>query len=157
MRYFTLPRVHTRFVAVDGDVVRNWANCGAPGSACAPADARGGAAGSSRASASASAPSRPVVARGVPFRWPLWLLFTSERRHRDRSDERTAPKDVAIAYILWFFLGVLGVHHFYLGKVGRGVLWLLTAGLFGIGLIVDLFTLPSQVRQVNAQRAVGIG
>lgn len=67
------------------------------------------------------------------------------------------PKDVAVSYILWFFLGVLGVHHFYLGKVGRGVLWLLTGGLLGIGLIVDLFTLPSQVRQINAQRAMGIG
>ncbi len=67
------------------------------------------------------------------------------------------PKDLAISYILWFFLGVLGVHHFYLGKIGRGVLWLLTGGLFLVGWIVDLFTLPAQVRTVNAQRAVGIG
>lgn len=66
------------------------------------------------------------------------------------------PKSVGLAYVLWFFLGVLGIHHFYLGKVGRGLLWLLTAGLFGIGLLVDLFTLPAQVRAVNAQRAVGI-
>lgn len=66
------------------------------------------------------------------------------------------PKDVALTYILWFFLGLLGVHHFYMGKVGRGFLWLFTAGLFGIGWLVDLFTIPSQVRTVNARRAVGI-
>ena len=66
-------------------------------------------------------------------------------------------KDVGVAYLLWFFFGVLGIHHFYLGKTGRGVLWLLTGGLLGVGLLVDLFTLPSQVRQVNSQRAMGIG
>lgn len=66
-------------------------------------------------------------------------------------------KNLGVAYLLWFFFGILGVHHFYLGKVGRGLLWLLTGGLLGIGLLVDLFTLPSQVRQVNAQRAMGIG
>ncbi|GMA36909.1 TM2 domain-containing protein [Demequina litorisediminis] len=66
------------------------------------------------------------------------------------------PKSLLVAYLLWFFLGVLGIHHFYLGKIGRGLLYLFTAGVFGIGLLVDLFTLPSQTRTVNAQRAVGI-
>lgn len=36
-------------------------------------------------------------------------------------------------------LGLFGVHKFYLGKVGTGVFYLLTAGGFGIGLIVDIF------------------
>ena len=66
------------------------------------------------------------------------------------------PKELVVAYLLWFFLGLFGAHHFYLGKVGRGFLWLFTLGLFGIGLLIDLFTLPAQTRQVNAQRAVGI-
>lgn len=65
-------------------------------------------------------------------------------------------KDTAITYILWFFFGLLGVHHFYMGKIGRGILWLLTAGLFGIGWLVDLFTIPSQVRTVNARRMAGM-
>jgi len=49
-----------------------------------------------------------------------------------------------------------GIQHFYLGKIGRGVLWLLTGGLLGVGLIIDLFTLPQQVKTVNARWAVGI-
>lgn len=65
-------------------------------------------------------------------------------------------KQTPIAYVLWFFLGVLGVHHFYLGKIGRGILYLLTVGVFGIGLLIDLFTLPAQVRAVNAQRVTGV-
>lgn len=65
------------------------------------------------------------------------------------------PKDTAITYILWFFLGLAGIHHFYLGKIGRGILWLLTGGLLGIGWLVDLFTIPSQVRKVNERRAMG--
>jgi hypothetical protein len=69
------------------------------------------------------------------------------------------PKEVGIAYALMLFtlVGVAGIQHFYLGKVGRGVLWLLTFGLLGIGTIIDLFTLPSQTKTINARRAVGIG
>jgi len=48
-----------------------------------------------------------------------------------------SPKNRTAALLLSFFLGYLGIHRFYVGKVGTGVLWLLTAGFFGIGNIVD--------------------
>lgn len=46
-----------------------------------------------------------------------------------------------ILAIVCFFFGVLGVHRFAVGKIGTGVLYLFTAGLFGIGVIVDFIML----------------
>lgn len=60
-------------------------------------------------------------------------------------------KESGITYILWLFFGILGVHQFYLGKNGRGLLYLFTLGVLGIGVLVDLFTIPAQVRKVNGR------
>ena len=46
-------------------------------------------------------------------------------------------KSQSIAIALWFFLGIIGVHRFYLGHIGLGVLYLLTGGLCGIGWLID--------------------
>ena len=59
--------------------------------------------------------------------------------------------NVGIAYLLWLVsgCGCLGLHRFYLGKVGTGILWLCTGGLFGIGCIYDALTMGKQVREAN--------
>ncbi len=46
--------------------------------------------------------------------------------------------DKWIAFLLCLFLGGLGAHKFYEGRIGMGILYLLTAGLLGIGWIIDL-------------------
>lgn len=48
-----------------------------------------------------------------------------------------SPKNRLAALLLCFFLGYLGIHRFYVGKVGTGLIWLFTAGFFGIGALVD--------------------
>ena len=60
-------------------------------------------------------------------------------------------RELWIVYLLWFFLGLIGVHKFYLNKFGWGILYILTGGIFLIGWIVDLFTIPMQVRAYNEQ------
>lgn len=60
------------------------------------------------------------------------------------------PKSKVVAYLLLLFFGFLGAHKFYVGKIGMGIIYLFTGGLYGFGVLIDLFTLGSQVDIANA-------
>jgi len=49
----------------------------------------------------------------------------------------TSPKSYVATILLCFCLGTLGIHRFYVGKIGTGILMLVTAGGFGIWQIID--------------------
>ena len=59
------------------------------------------------------------------------------------------PADYNLAWILLTFLGVFGIHRFYLGKIVTGIIYLFTGGLFLIGVIYDLWTLNDQIAEIN--------
>ncbi len=61
------------------------------------------------------------------------------------------PIDYNIAWLLLVFLGLFGIHRFYLGKIGTGLLYLLTFGLCGLGYIYDLWTLNDQITLINGR------
>ncbi len=61
-------------------------------------------------------------------------------------------KSKLTAYLLWGFLGSFSMHRFYLGKVGSGILYLLTGQLLGIGWIIDLFILGNMVDNFNNKK-----
>jgi TM2 domain-containing membrane protein YozV len=54
-----------------------------------------------------------------------------------------SDKKKTITLILCILLGTLGVHRFYVGKIGTGIVWLLTAGIFGIGWLIDVIKIAT--------------
>ena len=59
----------------------------------------------------------------------------------DRFDEIRSEKGFVPAVLLCFFLGTLGVHRFYVGKIGTGILQLLTLGGLGVWALIDFIIL----------------
>lgn len=83
-----------------------------------------------------------------------WLidLFLIPGMDREADLRFTAgPFNYNVSWILLTFLGIFGVHRFYLGKWLSGLLWLCTGGLLMIGVAYDFWTLNDQVTVRNAQ------
>jgi len=81
-----------------------------------------------------------------------WIvdLFLIPGMDREADDKYTSgTKNYTVSWVLLTFLGIFGIHRFYLGKWITGLIWLLTGGLFLIGLLYDLWTLNTQIDEVN--------
>ncbi len=69
----------------------------------------------------------------------------------DEADLRfePGPIDYTVAWLLLTFLGAFGVHRLYMGKWPTAILYLLTLGLIGFGILYDFLTLNSQISERN--------
>ncbi len=72
-----------------------------------------------------------------------WMERTAELRYTPGAI------DYSIAWLLLTFLGPFGIHRFYMGKWGTGILYLLTLGLALVGVLYDFWTLNSQISEEN--------
>jgi TM2 domain-containing membrane protein YozV len=80
----------------------------------------------------------------------LFLIPSMDREADLRF--RAGRYDYNVAWILLTFLGVFGIHRFYMGKWFTGILYLLTGGLFLIGYIYDYWTLNDQLTILNSEQ-----
>ena len=83
-----------------------------------------------------------------------WLidLFLMPSLERD-ADLRfhAGPLDYTVAWVLLTFVGIFGIHRFYQEKWLSGALYLLTGGVFGLGVVYDFWTLNDQISLLNAE------
>jgi len=82
-----------------------------------------------------------------------WLIDVFLIPGMDREADlrfRAGRVNYTVAWLLLTFLGLLGVHRFYMGKWVTGIVYLCTAGLLGIGYLYDFWTLNDQITVVNA-------
>jgi len=84
---------------------------------------------------------------GIGWLIDLFLIPSMARNADLRFTEGLI--DYNIAWVLLTFLGLLGIHRFYLGKWLTGIIYLCTAGIFGIGYIYDYWTLNDQITIIN--------
>ncbi|MBP5977024.1 TM2 domain-containing protein [Brasilonema sp. CT11] len=65
----------------------------------------------------------------------------------NNNNSKDTQERLLVSYILsaGWFVGLGGLHRLYNGKIGTGILWLLTGGVLGIGQFVDLFIIPNMV------------
>lgn len=64
---------------------------------------------------------------------------------------RSGNINYTVAWILLTFLGLFGIHRFYMGKWLTGIVYLLSGGIFGIGYLYDYWTLNDQVSLINSR------
>ena len=84
---------------------------------------------------------------GIGWIIDMFLIPSMDRRADLRYQSGTI--DYNAAWILLTFLGIFGVHRFYMGKWLTGIVYLLTGGIFGLGYLYDFWTLNEQISEIN--------
>lgn len=55
----------------------------------------------------------------------------------EENNIRISKKSRLVAFLLCYIFGMFGAHRFYVGKKGTAILYILTMGLFGVGMLID--------------------
>lgn len=84
---------------------------------------------------------------GIGWLIDLFLIPSMDRKADLRFP--TGRLNYTVAWILLTFLGLFGIHRFYMGKWLTGILYLLTGGLFTLGYLYDYWTLNNQIAEIN--------
>lgn len=84
---------------------------------------------------------------GIGWLIDLFLIPGMDREADLRF--RSGRVNYTVAWVLLTFLGLFGIHRFYMGKWVTGIVYLCTAGLLGIGYLYDFWTLNDQITVVN--------
>ena len=84
---------------------------------------------------------------GIGWLIDLFLIPSMDRQADFRF--RAGRIDYTVAWVLLTFFGLFGIHRMYMGKWITGIVYLLTAGLIGIGYLYDFWTLNDQITVIN--------
>jgi len=85
---------------------------------------------------------------GIGWLVDLFLIPSMDRKADLRFS--AGKVDYNMTWILLAFLGLFGVHRFYMGKWVTGLLYLLTGGILSFGYLYDYWTLNDQISSINA-------
>jgi len=88
-----------------------------------------------------------------------WIIDLFLIPSMDREADRIyieGPIDYNISWILLTFAGYFGLHRFYMRKWFSGLLYLISAGLLGIGIVYDFWTLNEQISEINSRYQQGV-
>lgn len=83
--------------------------------------------------------------------WLIDLFLIPGMSEDANFDYSRGNLDYTIGWVLLTFLGIFGVHRFYMGKFITGIIYLLSGGLFAIGIIYDYWSLNEQIDALNRE------
>lgn len=80
-----------------------------------------------------------------------WFRFPILLKRYERTEGKLKERYRDDAYLLWFPLGLLGLHHFYLKRPVWGLLYMLTLGFLGVGWLIDVYRIWKLVENCNKE------